>query len=86
MGLSMLDSPITNRKENKMQLEINETFKITYFAEKHGKHITRTGKWTDLCKNWISKNGDKLLTYFDTDAQGYRTAKGNFIISVKGGE
>ena len=45
-----------------MKLENNETFKINYFAEKHGKRITRSGKWTELCREWISKAGDKLLT------------------------
>ena len=68
-----------------MKLETNETFKITYFAKKHGKHITRSGKWTDLCREWISKTGDKLLTYYDLDNNGYRTAKGDYMISVKGG-
>ena len=68
-----------------MKLENNETFKITYFAKKHGKTITRNGKWTDLCKEWVSAVGDKLFTYYDTDNNGYRTAKGNYVISVKGG-
>jgi hypothetical protein len=68
-----------------MKLENNETFKITYFAKKHGKHITRSGKWTDLCREWISKAGEKLLTYYDTDNNGYRTAKGDYMISLQGG-
>jgi hypothetical protein len=68
-----------------MKLENNEIFKITYFAKKHGKHITRSGKWTDLCREWISKAGEKLLTYYDTDNNGYRTAKGDYMISVRGG-
>jgi hypothetical protein len=25
-------------------MEIGQTFKITYYAKKHGKHITRQGK------------------------------------------
>ena len=69
-----------------MKLENNETFKITYFAKKHNKPITRNGKWTDLCKEWVSKTGNKLFTYYDTDNNGYRTASGNYFISVKGGE
>jgi hypothetical protein len=47
--------------------------------------ITRSGKWTDLCREWISKAGEKLLTYYDTDNNGYRTAKGDYMISVRGG-
>jgi hypothetical protein len=66
-----------------MKLETNETFKVTYFAEKHGKTITRNAKWTELCREWISKAGDKLLTYLDNN--GYRTAKGNYMISIRGG-
>lgn len=70
-----------------MKLENNETFKITYYANKHGKHITRNGKWTDMCKEWVSKTGSKLFTYYDTDNNGYRTASGNYMISVvKGGK
>ena len=67
-----------------MKLEKEETFKITYFAKKHGKTITRNGKWTDHSKEWISKTGNKLFTYYDLDNQGYRTATGKFVISVKG--
>jgi len=69
-----------------MKLENNETFKITYFAKKHNKAITRNGKWTDLCKEWVSKTGNKLFTYYDTDNNGYRTASGNYFITTKGGE
>jgi len=46
-----------------MKLDNNETFKITYYAKKHGKTVTRNAKWTDLCREWISKTGDKLFTY-----------------------
>ena len=69
-----------------MKLENNETFKITYYAEKHGKHITRTGKWTAQCREWISKAGQKLFTYYDLDNNGYRTAKGDYMISVRGNQ
>ena len=54
----------------------NTPFKITYFAIKHCKHITRRGTWTDKCKYFTSKIGNHMITYFDMDAQGYRTAKG----------
>jgi len=61
-------------------MELNKQFKITYYAKKHGKHITREAKWTDLCRYWTSKVGDSLITYFDMDKQEYRTAKGSWTV------
>ena len=68
-------------------MENNKTFYITYFARTHngrklekGKHITRQGKWTEQCRYWTSKLGASLMTYFDIDAQGYRTAKGSWKV------
>ena len=52
-------------------MELNKQFKITYYAKKHGKHITRNAKWTELCRYWTSKVGDSLITYFDMDKQEY---------------
>ena len=76
--------PLTNRKEkmtNKIDLNnIPENFVITYYAKKHKKHITRNAKWDSLCKYWTSKTGNALITYFDLDAQGYRTCSGNYKI------
>ena len=48
-------------------MENNTTFKITYYSNKDKKHITRQGKWTDKCRYWTSKAGDKLMTYFDME-------------------
>ena len=59
----------------------NTQFKITYFAVKHGKLITRNATWTDQCRYWTSKIGDSLMTYFDMDAQSYRTAKTSWTIT-----
>ena len=59
---------------------IPENFVITYYAKKHKKHITRNAKWDSLCKYWTSKSGNALITYFDLDAQGYRTCSGNYKI------
>lgn len=56
-------------------MKIGETFTITYYSNKDKKVITRQGKWTDKCREWVSKQGDKLLTYFDLDANNYRCAK-----------
>ena len=56
-------------------MENNTTFKITYYSNKDKKHITRNGKWDSKSRFWQSKVGEALMTYFDLDAQGYRTAK-----------
>ena len=48
-----------------MKLEINDTFTIGYFAKKHNKRIFRKGKWTELSREWVSKGGEKLFTYYD---------------------
>ncbi len=61
-------------------MNTDKQFTITYYAQKYGKHITRRAKWTELCKYWTSKSGNALITYFDLDAQGYRTCSGNYKI------
>jgi len=50
------------------------TFRITFWAKKHKKHITRNAKWTELCRFFKSKNGVPCITYYDLEKQGYRTA------------
>jgi hypothetical protein len=55
-------------------MNIGQTFKITYYAKKHGKHITRNAKWTEKCQERLDKLGNDIMIYFDMDAQGYRTA------------
>jgi len=62
-------------------MELNKQFRITHYAKKHGKHITRNATWTDQCRYWTSKIGDSLMTYFDMDAQEYRTAKTSWTIT-----
>ena len=66
--------------ERKKKMENNTQFKITYFAKKHGKHVTRNGKWDEKCRYWTSKVGDKLITYFDMVKQEYRCAKGSWKV------
>ena len=61
-----------------------ETFQISYYAKKHGKFITRNGKWNDKCKYWFSKSLKPLITYFDVDANNYRTASGSYWIKRGG--
>jgi len=60
--------------ERKKDMELNKTFKITFWAKKHKKHITRNAKWTDLCRYFTSKSGVPCITYYDLDNNGYRTA------------
>ncbi len=76
IGLSIIDSPITER----YKMENNTQFKITYYSNKDKKHITRQGKWDEKCRYWTSKVGAKLITYFDLDKDGYRTAKGSWKV------
>ena len=61
-------------------MENNQTFRITYFAKKHGKHITRNAKWTDKCREFISQKGIACIGYLDLDADGYRTATGSWKV------
>ena len=78
MGYYIGYNTLNNIQEKNMIL--NKQFKITYFAVKHGKHITRNATWTDQCKYFTSKVGNQMMTYFDMDAQGYRTAKGSWKV------
>ena len=61
-------------------------FKITYYSNKDKKHITRNGKWTDKCREWISNKGIECLVYLDLDkteefgTDQYRTATNNWSI------
>ena len=59
----------------------DKTFRITY-KKANGETVTRFGKWDDKCRYWTSKVGAKLMTYFDEDAQGYRTAKGSWKVRL----
>jgi hypothetical protein len=54
-------------------MQNNEKFTITY-TKLNGESVTRKGKWTDSCKEFIAKAGHKCLTYFDLDANNYRQA------------
>ena len=61
-------------------MEDNKHFTISYYAKKHKKHISRQAKWDSLCRYWTSKQGNSLITYFDIDANNYRTCSGNYKI------
>ena len=58
---------------------IQNKFVITYYANKHGKFITRNGSWfkpdTDTVgKAFVSKNGKVCFVYWDLDQNGWRMA------------
>jgi hypothetical protein len=55
-------------------MENNKQFTITYYADKHKKHITRLGKWVEGCRYWTDKSGKAIFTYWDMDANNYRHA------------
>ena len=61
-------------------MENDKHFTITYYAKKHKKHISRNAKWDSLCRSFTAKNGNNCITYFDIDANNYRTATGNYKI------
>ena len=62
-GISYKIPYITER--HKMTKE-NKTFVITY-TKLDGESVTRNGKWTDKCKEFVAKQGHKCLTYIDID-------------------
>jgi len=64
----------------------DKTFYITYWASKHKKHITRQGKHDEKSRFGTSKQGVPYYVYYDLDSNGYRTARGNYVISVRGGK
>ena len=53
---------------------MTKTFKITYCANKHKKHITRNGTHDEKSRFGKSKKGVPYYVYFDLDVWGYRTA------------
>ena len=61
-------------------MENNTQFKITYYSNKHKKHITRKVSMTTSVDIGVLKLVLNFMTYFDEDAQGYRTAKGSWKV------
>ena len=45
----------------------NQTFTIT-FTKQNGDSVTRRGKWTDKCQEFVAKAGHRCLTFLDLDA------------------
>jgi hypothetical protein len=48
-------------------MENNQKFVITY-TKQNGESVTRDGKWTAKCKEWICAKGYACLSYLDLDA------------------
>jgi len=77
------------RKKN-MKIENGTKFVVSYIPEKiNGKENVeqkmefRSALFDDKSKVWTTTKGETVLTYFDLDRNGYRTAK-NFTITLKG--
>ena len=68
--------------ERKKEYGTNQKFKITFWAKKHKKHITRNAMWTELCRYFKSKDGVPCLTYYDLDNNGYRTATTTWKVNL----
>ena len=67
--------------KDKQQFDIHVYFTIKYYAEKHGKTITRSAKWTKDCLYGTHKvHNYPYIKYFDVDANGYRTATGQYEV------
>jgi hypothetical protein len=67
--------------KDKQQFDIDVYFTIRYFADKHGKTITRRAKWTKDCLYGThKKHGYPYIRYFDVDADGIRCASKSWEI------
>ena len=50
---------------------------------KEQKIVFRSALFDDKSKVWTTSKGETVLTYFDLERNGYRTAK-NFTITLRG--
>ena len=73
-----------------MNIDKDVKFVVSYIPETiDGKKNTKTkvvrrsALFDDKSKVWTTTKGETVLTYFDLERNGYRTAK-NFIITLKG--
>ena len=58
----------------------NKTFYITYWADKHKKHITRLGKHGEKSRFDVNKKSVPFYVYYDLEQHGYRSASGNWKV------
>ena len=61
-------------------MENNKTFTIT-FTKQNGESVTRRGKWTEDCREFVAKAGHKVLT-LDKWWQGYTLVWFIIIIQI----
>ena len=73
-----------------MNIDNGVNFVVSYIPETingekniNQKREFRSAKFDDKSKIWTTTKGETVLTYFDLERNGYRTAK-NFIITLKG--
>ena len=57
-------------------------FTITYCTASDKNTIPSNALWTDKSRYWVSKAGRLLMTYFDVDQNGYRTATDTWSIKL----
>ncbi len=63
-------------------LKENTNKRVGWFVKKYNKFQTRVGKFDQHSKEWIAKNGNKCITFFDTYRNRYTTAVNYFINEV----
>ena len=73
-----------------MNIDNGTQFVVSYIPEtidkekkKEQKMVFRSALFDDKSKVWTTTKGETVLTYFDLERNGYRTAK-NFTITLKG--
>jgi len=79
-----------NIERKKMNIENGTKFVVSFIpdtinGEKNVKQKRefRSALFDDKSKVWMTSQGHTVLTYFDLDRNGYRTAK-QFTINLKG--
>ena len=73
-----------------MNIDKGTQFVVSYIPEtlNKGKNteqkiVFRSALFDDKSKVWTTTKGETVLTYFDLERNGYRTAK-NFTITLRG--
>jgi len=61
-------------------MNTNKLFYITYYADKHKKHITRLGKHDEKSRYGTNKKGKPYYVYYDMDAHNHRCASGSWKV------
>ena len=62
------------------EVNMTKTFYITYWADKHKKHITRHGKHDEKSRYGTNKKGKPYYVYYDLDAHNHRCASGSWKV------